>query len=259
MANAIVVIVGDEILEGHTQDTNSHYLARRLGARGIDLQRIVTVPDIVDDIAATLDDSLRRRPDFIFVCGGIGPTPDDRTYEAVAMALQRPLVVDPRDEAWMKARIAKRGYGQGLLEDPHKAEALLRMIRRPEGTDVVDNPVGAALGTAARHGPTTLIVLPGVPRELTAMMEQVIEPRFLKDQRAGRTRIELEVVAEEARLYPILRELEMKHPNVKLGSYPQDDRGRIVLRIQGDATTTESVAARLIAATGARRLPPISG
>jgi len=254
VANAIVVIVGDEILEGHIQDTNSHYLAKRLYARGIDLVRIVTVSDVVDDIAATLEDCLRRRPDFIFVCGGIGPTPDDRTYEAVAMALQKPLIVDPQDEGWMKARIAKRGYGQGLLDDPDKAEALLRMIRRPEGTHVIDNPIGAALGTAARHGPSTLIVLPGVPRELCAMMEQVVEPRILAQPPPQRTRIELEIVAEEARLYPILRELEMKNPTVKLGSYPQDDRGRIILRIQGDATAAEAVAARLIAATGARRV-----
>lgn len=254
MANAIVVIVGDEILEGHTQDTNSHYLAKRLTARGIDLTRMVTVPDVVDDIAETLEDCLRRKPNFIFVCGGIGPTPDDRTYEAVAMGLHKPLIIDPRDETWMKARIAKRGYGQGLLDDPDKAEALLRMIRRPEGTTVIENPIGAALGTAARHGPTTLIVLPGVPRELYAMMEQVVEPRILTPSIALRTRIELEVVAEEARLYPVLRELEMKNPTVKLGSYPQDDRGRIILRIQGDATTAETVAARLMAATGARRI-----
>ncbi len=254
MANAIVVIVGDEILEGHTQDTNSHYLAKRLAGRAIDLSRIITVSDVVDDIASTLEDCLRRRPDFIFVCGGIGPTPDDRTYEAVAMALQKPLIVDPRDETWMKARIAKRGYGQGLLDDPDKAEALLRMIRRPEGATVIDNPIGAALGTAARHGPTTLIVLPGVPRELYAMMEQVVEPRILTQTNALRTRIELEVVAEEARLYPILRELEMTNPTVKLGSYPQDDRGRIILRIQGDKAAAEAVAAQLAAATGARRV-----
>lgn len=255
MATAIIVIVGDEILEGHTQDTNSHYLAKRLALRGVDLVRIFTVPDVVEDIASTLEECLPRRPDFIFVSGGIGPTPDDRTYEAVAMALGKPLIVDPRDETWMKARIAKRGYGQGLLEDPEKAEALLRMIRRPEGTQVIDNPVGAALGTAAKHGPTTLFVLPGVPRELYAMMEQAIEPAYLRQDPARRTRIELEVVAEEARLYPILRELEMKHPSVKLGSYPQDDRGRILLRIQGDAAMAEAVATRLISATGARRLP----
>jgi nicotinamide-nucleotide amidase len=254
VANAIVVIVGDEILEGHTQDTNSHYLAKRLQARGVDLVRIVTVSDQVEDIAACLDESLARRPDFIFVCGGIGPTPDDRTYEAVAMALGLPLTVSPADEAWMKARLAQRGYGQGLLDDPDKAEALLRMIRRPEGTPVLENPIGAALGTAARAGATTLFVLPGVPRELTAMMEQVIEPRYLAASTRSKVTLELEVHGEEARLYPILRELEMTNPHVKLGSYPQDDKGRIILRIQGETTIAEAVAKRLADATGARRV-----
>lgn len=254
MANAIVVIIGDEILEGHTQDTNSHFLTRRLSARGIDVRRIVTIPDEVDEIASTLADAFRRRPDFVFACGGIGPTPDDRTYEAVAMALQKPLVLTSTDQAWMKARAAKRGYGQSLLDDPEKAEGLLRMVRRPEGTTAIENPVGAALGTMATQGPTTLIVLPGVPRELCAMMEQVVEPKLLGARLEPRTVAELEVIGEEARLYPLLRELELKNPDVKLGSYPQDDRGRIILRLQGPRDLVEVVATQLAAATGARRV-----
>jgi molybdenum cofactor synthesis domain-containing protein len=233
MPSAAVLIVGDEILEGHTQDTNSHYLAQRLAAKGIRLRRIVVCSDDVDDIAQQLARLTEDRFEFLFVCGGIGPTPDDRTYESVAIAASVPLVVTPQDEAWMRQRAQERTYAPELLQDDDAIEPLRRMVRRPEGSVRIDNPVGAALGSAVTIGATTVFVLPGVPRELRAMMEQVVEPRFLDAHRRSDAIAELEYVGAEARLYRIMREVEARAPNVRLGSYPQDQRGRVILRLQG--------------------------
>lgn len=253
VTTACLLVVGDEILEGHTQDTNSHYLARRLEALGIQLRHIVTVRDDVDEIGGALDHLLSDAPDVVLVTGGIGPTPDDRTYEGVAIALGVPLTINPADEAWLKASVARTTYGLGLLEDEAQREGLLRMIRRPEGSAAVDNPVGMALGSAARSGSATVFVLPGVPRELQAMMERVVEPNYLHAKKNGHARAELELRGEEARLYTVLRDAEMRHPQVRIGSYPQDEPGRILLRIQGPAAEVERVAEALAAATGARR------
>ena len=244
MATAAILIVGDEILDGHMQDTNSHYLAGRLRARGILLRRIVTVGDDLDGIESALRILLPEKFNHVFVCGGIGPTPDDRTYEAVAMAVGAPLVVTKEDEAWMRARVAANAYGEGLLEDAERAEAMWRMVRRPEGSKVLTNPVGAALGSAIHHGPTIVYVLPGVPRELQAMMEQAVEPTLAPPVK-GTAIAELEIRGEEARLWPTLREVEARFPQVRLGSYPQDDRGRILLRVQGDSASVEAAVARL--------------
>lgn len=245
MASAAILVVGDEILGGHTQDTTSHYLAQRLAARGVDLDRIVTVRDDVDAIADALAGLLRGNRDFSFVCGGIGPTPDDRTYEGVAMAVGAPLVIAPQDEAWLRQRIAKSGYGADLLEDPQQAEALLRMVRRPEGSRALRNSVGTALGSAIQVGQGWVFVLPGVPREMRAMMEREVEPAYLSQRGPAETTGEVELIGEEPRLFLVLRELEARYPNLRLGSYPQEDGKRIIVRARGDPGEVEAAMARL--------------
>lgn len=245
MVLAAILVVGDEILEGHTQDTNSHYLAQRLRSRGIRLGRVVACGDDVDDISAQIERLARDGFSPIFVTGGIGPTPDDRTYEAVAMAAGVPLVVTTQDEAWMRRRSQERGYAPELLADDALAEPLRRMVRRPEGSDVVLNPFGMALGSRVRIAASDVFVLPGVPREMRAMVEQEIEPRFFGDAKPQAGLLELEYVGQEARLYSLMRDVEARCPGVRLGSYPQDDRHRIILRLQGPPETVES-ARRII-------------
>lgn len=230
---AAILIVGDEILAGHTQDTNSHYLANRLRGLGIRLARIVACGDPVDDIAQQVSRLIHDGLDPILVCGGIGPTPDDRTYEAVAIATETPLAVAAGDAQWMRERVAQTGYGRDLLEDEARSEALWRMVRRPEGSRRILNPVGAALGSLVEHRAARIIVLPGVPRELRAMMEQEVET-LLQGGQPEAVR-EIRVRGEEAHLYPLLREAEARFPDVRFGSYPQDEKGTILLRISGAA------------------------
>ena len=253
MASAAILVVGDEILEGHTQDTNSHYLAARLNARGIGLGRIVTCSDNVDDITAQLERLVADGFTFVFVMGGIGPTPDDRTYEAVAMAAGVPLVMTAADEAWLRKRSAERGYAPELLADDAAAEPVRRMVRRPEGSAVVSNPIGMALGSAVTISGSTVFVLPGVPREMRAMMEQEVEPRFLATAKPSTTIAEIEYVGQEARLYALMRDVEARCAGVRLGSYPQDDKGRVILRLQGPAAAVDAAAMMILGALRAAR------
>lgn len=242
---AAIVIVGDEILAGHTQDTNSHWLARRLREHGLGLARVETVPDDVTDIEATLRRLLALSFDWVFVVGGIGPTPDDRTYEAVARALGQRLVVRAEHVDAMRRRVASGPHAGAAWGDPERSQAMRRMIQLPEGSEALENPVGAALGCVARAGETRVVVLPGVPRELYAMFDRSFAPNHLAEAGATETVAELEVWGAEASYWDALVEVERSFPGVKLGSYPQDEKGRILFRLTGPAADVERAKERL--------------
>src|SRR2546425_5637378 len=91
---SVVIAIGDELLRGHTQDSNTHWLAQRLYSLGYPLQRVHIVADVHEEIVRWLRHEVTEGPACIFVCGGLGPTPDDRTLEAVGQALERPLELD---------------------------------------------------------------------------------------------------------------------------------------------------------------------
>lgn len=243
--DAAIVIVGDEILDGHTQDTNSHWISKRLAAHGVALLRVEVVPDDVEEIEATLRRILLRdAPSLLFVVGGIGPTPDDRTYEAVARALGVDLELRPEAMDALRTRYGSRAPGESWA-DPESSEALQRMIRVPRGAQPLANPAGAALGCVAKSNSTSLVVLPGVPRELYAMFDQSFEPSYLHEFRARDVTREVAVWMQEARLWPTLNALGAAFPSLRIGSYPQSDGGRVVLRLRGPAPDVDRAMERL--------------
>jgi len=133
--SAAVLVIGDEILSGRTQDTNSSHIARFLGALGIDLREVRVVGDVEDEIAAALN-ALRARYDFVFTSGGIGPTHDDITADAVARAFG--VGIGPHPEAF--ALLEKR-YPPGEFNAMRQ-----RMARIPHGAALVENRVSGAPG-----------------------------------------------------------------------------------------------------------------
>ncbi|MGH7738471.1 MAG: competence/damage-inducible protein A, partial [Candidatus Tyrphobacter sp.] len=132
---AALLVIGDEILSGRTKDRNIGIVADFLAARGIELREVRVVPDDIAEIIAALD-ALRPRHTYLFTTGGIGPTHDDVTAEAVAAAFGVPLVEDPRAVALMLRRITSE----------HLNEARRRMARIPQGAALVENAVSAAPG-----------------------------------------------------------------------------------------------------------------
>jgi len=199
---AAVLVIGDEILSGRTQDTNSNHIARILAALGIDLKEVRVVGDVQAEIVAALN-ALRGGYDFVFTTGGIGPTHDDITADAVAAAFGVGIGYHPEVYALLEAR-----YPPGEFNDMRK-----RMARIPHGAALVTNPVSAAPGFHIGN----VYVLAGVPMVMRAMMEQIAQdlPRGVAVES-----ITVEADIPEGTIAPGLAQLQQEHKDVAMGSYP---------------------------------------
>jgi nicotinamide-nucleotide amidase len=243
----VIVAVGDEILSGHTLDTNSQALARLAFAAGYPVARIEAVADDVHAIGAAIrravDDPTVTR---IAVCGGIGPTPDDRTFEAVANALNRPLRLDPDAYAHIEA-LVRRMHEAGWVDSPDVSEANRRCAIVPEGSVVLENRRGMAPPLAIDIGDRRwLFVLPGIPREFTTIVEEVVVPGYFTGAVAMAVREVRYRSVPEAEMYGPMRTLEAEYPDVTVGSYPQMETRELVMRLRGqDEERVDAAAARL--------------
>jgi len=199
---AAVLIIGDEILSGRTQDTNLRDIARYLGVIGVDLAEARTVPDVMEEIVDALN-ALRARYDYVITTGGIGPTHDDITADAVAQAFGVPLEEHPEIMAMMTAR-----WGGELNA------ARRRMARVPVGGALVKNPVAGPPGFTIGN----VFTLAGVPQIMRGMLEDV-GPRM----RGGRPTVSRTVRVEgsgEGQIAEPLETVAKAHADMSLGSYP---------------------------------------
>lgn len=199
---AAVLIIGDEILSGRTQDTNLRDIARYLGAHGVDLAEARTVSDVLEEIVAALN-ALRTRYDYVITTGGIGPTHDDITADAVAAAFDVELVEHPDILAMMQAR-----WGEEVNA------ARRRMARVPVGGDLVKNPVQGPPGFTIGN----VFVLAGVPQIMRGMLQDV-GPRLKGGAVVVSRTLRVEGSGEGAVAAP-LEGVAKAHPGLSLGSYP---------------------------------------
>jgi len=230
MACSTIVAIGDELVGGFTLDTNSHWLAERLRILGFPVKRITAIRDrpkeIVEQVA---DDEVTH----VFCCGGLGPTPDDRTFAALAEALGSDLVIWEETRERIERRV-KRMHEAGLLESPDVTEGNLRMARIPaEPARVFKNRRGMAPGVVYDANGKRLFVLPGVPMELKSIFTEELEPEFLSAGSAATVREVRFTFAVEAKFYPLMRELEEAFPDVSIGSYPNFETKELVIRCLG--------------------------
>src|SRR5215213_8696854 len=158
--NAIILSVGDEVVLGQTVDTNSAWISRQLAAVGCDVRAHVTVPDDQHAIERALRESAGRF-DFMIVTGGIGPTEDDLTRQALAAVMGVPLDLN---DAWL-ARLEKFFKKVGrVMPSTNRIQAMI-----PRGAAMIDNTAGTAAGIAAHLGTMRVYVTPGVPKEMKIM------------------------------------------------------------------------------------------
>lgn len=198
---AALVVIGDEILSGRTQDANLSYLARWLNIQGIRLMEARVVADDPKAIGDSVTHCLAAY-DYVFTTGGIGPTHDDITVDAVALALGVPVVHHPE-----AVEVLNRYYGERITE------ARLRMARVPEGADLIQNPETGAPGI--RHG--RLFILAGVPKITQGML------RGLDGKLAGGRPVVSRAVGawtQESRVAGLLERVQDEHEGVQVGSYP---------------------------------------
>ncbi len=202
--NAAMLVIGDEILSGRTQDTNAHHLAGRLSAHGIDLRQVRMIGDDAETIAQAARE-LSSTHDHLFTSGGIGPTHDDITADAIAAAGGASIDVREDARAVLAAHYATRGTELN--------EARLRMARIPEGARLIDNPVSAAPGFSLGN----IHVMAGVPRIFEAMLDGLL-PRLAGGAASASRTLTLE--RGEGDIAGPLKDLAARFPAVSIGSYP---------------------------------------
>ena len=241
MTHVEIVSVGDELLRGIVQETNAHWIAKRLAARGAALSRVVLVPDDVEVVAAELRQVLAREPVMVFTHGGLGPTDDDRTREALAAATGRALELHAEAEAIVRRRYTELAAA-GTVAEAAMNEARLRMARLPHGAGALDNQIGAAPGIVIPHGSTTIVALPGVPPELVWIWENPLAPilhELLGPGGFGEVTLTLEML-DESSIVELLRTVQGEHPGVYVKSrakgFGSDDHVRVTLAARGKST-----------------------
>ena len=234
---AAVLIIGDEILSGRTQDTNLRDIARYLGVIGVEVAEARTVPDVLEAIVEALN-ALRARYDYVVTTGGIGPTHDDITADAVAAAFGVELEEHPDILAMMAAR-----WGDQLNA------ARRRMARVPAGGQLVKNPVQGPPGFTIGN----VFTLAGVPQIMRGMLEDV-GPRM----RGGRPTVSRTVRVEgsgEGQIAAPLEAVARAHTDMSLGSYPffgpEGYGSNLVVRGRDPAQLVEVVAELIAALRGA--------
>ena len=207
---AALVVIGDEILSGRTQDKNIAQVAVWLNEQGIRLAEVRVVPDDQQRIVEAVN-ALRAVHDYLFTTGGIGPTHDDITVDAIAAAFKVPVVVHPAARAILEEYYRDRPGG---LND-----ARLRMARVPDGAELIPNPSSGAPGVKLGN----VYILAGVPHIAASMMEALTGTL-----EGGRPVVSVTVGARapESEVAELLRETEAAHPGVAIGSYPFFKDGR---------------------------------
>jgi molybdenum cofactor synthesis domain-containing protein len=205
IVTAAVILIGDEILSGRTQDTNLKTIADFLNPLGVEVREARVIPDVHETIVATVQ-AMSRTYDYVFTTGGIGPTHDDITADAVAAAFGKKIGVRPDAFAILKPWYDARGQ--------ELTEARARMARIPDDAELILNPVSAAPGFRLGN----VFVMAGVPQVMRGMLQDIphrIEGGAVVHSRTIRTR-----GVGEGDLAGPLRELALAQPDVSFGSYP---------------------------------------
>ena len=222
-----VIIIGNEILSGRTQDSNLTFIAKRLNKLGIALLEARVIPDVLNTIVETVR-GFSSAYDYVFTTGGIGPTHDDITTESVALAFDRQVRRNPDAVAVME-----RYYEPGEL-----TEARLKMADIPQGASLVPNPVSAAPGYQLEN----VFVLAGVPSIMCAMFES------LADRLIGGDPILSASVSTnlgESRMAAGLGEIQAGCKTVEIGSYPYFKQGQLGVNVVLRSTQKEELLNKL--------------
>jgi|SRR5581483_6604096 len=228
IVTAALLVIGDEILSGRTKDKNIGHIADHLTAIGIQMKEVRIVADDEADIVDAVN-ALRKRYDYVFTTGGIGPTHDDITADAIAKAFGVGIDVDERALAPMRAYFERRGV--------ELTPARMRMARIPFGAELVENTVSIAPGFMLGN----VIVMAGVPNIMHVMLEAAT--RFLK---TGRKMLSaaLDLYRPEGEIADMFGTLQKRYPDVPMGSYPFQRDGKpgtqLVLRSTDAARLAEA-------------------
>lgn len=224
LPTAALIIIGNEILSGRTQDANTQWIADKMTQNGIRLMEVRVVPDIEDSIIKAVRD-VKGTVDYLFTTGGIGPTHDDITAQSMARAFNKNLIVHP------EAR-------QMLLDYYGSEEQLtaprMKMAMVPDGAALISNAVSAAPGFIVEN----VYVMAGVPRIMQAMLDEIIV-----NLRTGDPILSNTVTCDlgESMIAHDLEQIQNKYPSVEVGSYPHYRSGILGLSLVLRSTENDAL------------------
>jgi len=224
---AAALVIGDEILSGRTRDQNINYIAAHLTRVGIRLKEVRVVADDEDAIIGAVNE-LRARYTYVFTTGGIGPTHDDITADAVAKALGVAIGIDARALQLLQAYLAKRGV--------EATPARLRMARIPDGATLIRNVISVAPGFMIAN----VIVLAGVPEVMQVMLDDVT-PRLETGSKLQTATLKL--ARAEGDVADLFAAHQQSFPDVAMGSYPSFTEGRVTTQLVLRSTDSQRLAA----------------
>ncbi|MCW9033408.1 MAG: molybdopterin-binding protein [Rhodospirillales bacterium] len=213
IVTSCIVVIGNEVLSGRTQDVNIKFLTTSLGEIGIRVTECRVIPDVKETIIGTVNEC-RAKFDYVFTTGGIGPTHDDITTECIAAAFGKKVVLNPEAEALMLAQ-----YGRKNLTD-----ARLKMAHVPEGAALIDNPISKAPG----YNLENVFVLAGVPLIVETMFISMT-PMLVGGDKVHSITVTVEL--PEGKLAAGLEALQNNHQGIDVGSYPYYREGRFGVSI----------------------------
>ncbi len=215
---AEIISVGNELLIGHTLDTNAYWIAGHLARTGWKLERATQLRDSFDAIRSGVQESIRRRPRVLITLGGLGPTHDDITLHGISLALRRPLQLNNEAFELVKERYRK------LEIKPKLTVYRKKMATLPRDAKPLANPIGTAPGVMMELGVTTIFSLPGVPSEMKAIFKGSVLPFLQRLHSRPPVEVQMNIVGIiESALAPILNKARRAFPGLYFKSHP---RGR---------------------------------
>ncbi|MDE0088196.1 MAG: competence/damage-inducible protein A [Candidatus Poribacteria bacterium] len=204
--------IGTELVLGQIQDTNAHWIAQQILQLGGELRRVTMLRDDFDEMTEALGAAIERETALILMTGGLGPTPDDMTVAVVASLIgTKPVVSEETIAEYRKRR--------EMSENDPLSEALTKMATVPETAEVLQNPAGWAPCISVSYKESTLMMMPGPPREMKAVFETHIQPLIVERYRAEISTARVFVSMFEAEVSPLMQKVMERHPEVYLKAY----------------------------------------
>jgi molybdenum cofactor synthesis domain-containing protein len=204
--------IGTELVLGRIQDTNAHWMAQEIAKVGGHLRRATMLHDDLDEIVLALREAVDRGTKIIITTGGLGPTPDDLTVEAVSrLAGVKPVVDEFTLQEFMRRR--------NLTDRAQVTAGMIKMATVPEGAEVFQNPAGWAPCAKVRVGAATVLILPGPPKEMMALFSRYVEGFISDSYETKIASVRVVVNMFESEVSPLLQEVMKQHPNTYLKAY----------------------------------------
>ena len=230
--NVEILTIGNEILIGKTQDTNSNWMAKRITKYGHRVKRITTIGDDLDEISTILKEVLARNPDMIIITGGLGPTFDDMTLEGIAKGLKREIELNQHAFNSIK-KAYESATRRGILKLEGMTKERKKMAYLPRGSTPLPNTVGTAPGVKLSEKKTTIFILPGVPAEMKSMFRNVVSPLLKETKGKFIEKGFIFTGIGESQIAPYITQLEEEYPQLWIKTHP-----RIGLSVEVELSVT---------------------